>query len=669
VVPAYATDGHVDGVARVRFLDPSAAGGAAARWNPETGRCENVYCHGATLRDGSRGSATAPEWTRVDGSQRTCGSCHAAPPASHAVYAENTRCHRCHPGTVKDDGTIDLASGQHMDGATPVSTACNGCHDAPPDTGAHRAHANFADPASVAYGSLGVAVGVSPTGEPAYLFGCGFCHPLDPSAHLDGDVEIVLVPAGGGLKSLNDPAAAFDATTGTCSGVYCHGATLRADSRGSTTAPTWTRVDGTQKTCASCHAAPPGSHAAYPAAPCQFCHSGTVKADGTIDVAGLEHVDGRVEAPTGSGCGMCHGAPPATGAHRVHANPPDPAAITYGGLTVLEDVSPAGGPSYDFGCGHCHPLDPARHAALAPAAQLELTPPPTPVAGDEIKARNAPAAAYDPATGTCTGVYCHSSGQAAPAYAATPAWTAAPGALGCGGCHGNPPRYASGGAATATANSHLVLADDGWESGHFQGLPGPWHSSKHGGLWGPGDDAAPMTCQTCHADTVDPAAAGPSGFYWLDTTGSYRFAPDAPGADPSRVTSSFYADLQCTSCHDGTAAPVGTGRVLPLRHVNGKRDVVFDPRTALPAIAWLPAAPNVPTRPYWVTNAAPMVTIPDPSIPDAVMDGATLSLHLLSARYDPATKTCTNAACHLAQTSVVWGAPHGNVACGPCHGF
>jgi predicted CxxxxCH...CXXCH cytochrome family protein len=176
---------------------------------------------------------------------------------------------------------------------------------------------------------------------------------------------------------------------------------------------------------------------------------------------------------------------------------------------------------------------------------------------------------------------------------------------------------------------------------------------------------------------VDPAAAGPSGFYWLDTTGDYHLPSCSvwpcpageSGGDPARLTNPLYLYYQCTACHDGTKAPVGGGKVLPLRHVNGKRDVVFDPRTTLPAIAWLPAAPNVPTRPYWVTNANPMVTIPDPSIPDAVMDGATLSLHLQSARYDPATKTCTSVACHLAQTTVVWGAPHGNVACGPCHGF
>ncbi|HEX9053024.1 MAG TPA: CxxxxCH/CxxCH domain-containing protein [Anaeromyxobacter sp.] len=677
VVPA-SVEGHVDGVAEVRFLDPAPAGGAGARWDPATGRCENVYCHGATLRDGTRGTATAPLWTVVDGSQATCGSCHRAPPASHAAYADAGNCHRCHPGTVRADGTIDVAAGQHIDGATPVPAACDACHLAPPDTGAHRAHANVADPATLAYGGLEIGVGLSPSGAPAYVFGCGYCHPLDPARHRDGTLDVDVAPGGAGLKALNDPAAAWAPASGTCSGVYCHGATLRASSRGASTAPVWTVVDGTQRTCGSCHASPPGSHAGYPSASsCQLCHPATVRPDGTIDVPGMKHVDGRVEAPAGIGCTACHGAPPATGAHRVHSNPPDPAAIAYGGLSVLEDVSPSGGPAYDFGCGHCHPVDPARHAALAPAAQVELVPPPAPVAGDEVKARNDPGATFDPTAKTCSGVYCHSSGQppgAALAFATTPAWTAAPGALGCGGCHGNPPRYASGGAGAADANGHLVLADDGWESGHFQGLPGYWHpgSSKHGGNFGVNDDAAPITCQTCHADTVDPAAAGPSGFYWLDTTGSYQL----PGGDASRLGSGWYARLQCTACHDGAIAPVGAGRVLPLRHVNGKREVVFDGRAALPAIAWLPGSPSTPTRPYWVTNAQPLVTIPDPTIPDAIMEGATLSLHLESARYDVATKTCTSVACHLAQIQVTWGAPHGsglptgsNANCKACHGL
>jgi predicted CxxxxCH...CXXCH cytochrome family protein len=109
--------------------------------------------------------------------------------------------------------------------------------------------------------------------------------------------------------------------------------------------------------------------------------------------------------------------------------------------------------------------------------------------------------------------------------------------------------------------------------------------------------------------------------------------------------------------------------VRPLRHVNGRRDVVFDARLALPAISWLPASPNTPTRPYWVTNAAPGVTFPDPAVPDAVMDGATMSLYLASATYDSATKTCATVACHLAQTQVTWGAPQSWAACSECHPF
>ena len=200
---------------------------------------------------------------------------------------------------------------------------------------------------------------------------------------------------------------------------------------------------------------------------------------------------------------------------------------------------------------------------------VDVTLAPAGAAAGSLKARNAPGAAYDAAGGSCGGVYCHSSGQAAPAYVASPAWTAPAGTLGCGGCHANPPAYPSGGAGAPDANGHLQLQADGFEWGHFAGLPGPWHRTKHGGYW-PGNDAAPITCQTCHFDTVDPAAAGPSGFYWLDTTGTYQLAGGLLGFD-------------CRECHGTTSGPpAGSGRALPLRHVNGRREVVFDPRTSLP---------------------------------------------------------------------------------------
>ncbi len=368
-------------------------------------------------------------------------------------------------------------------------------------------------------------------------------------------------------------------------------------------------------------------------------------------------------------CQRCHGAPPASGAHLLHATPPSPEDVAYGATTVLEDVAPGGAPGYFFGCGQCHPVDPAHH--MNGAVEVDLSPAGAPAAS--LKARNAPDTAYDPLTKTCSGVYCHSSGQATPAYvAATPAWDATPGALGCTGCHANPPRYASGGAGAPDANGHVQLQDGGIEWGHFGGEPGPahWGGTKHGGDnamdWGVGQDAAPITCGTCHSETVDPAAAGPSGFYWLDTGGDY----DLGGL----------LGYRCDTCHSGApGAPAqGAGKVLPLRHVNGRRDVVFDRRTDLTLFdpTWLPSAPNTPTRPYWVTQAYLGLTIPSPQIPDAIfeggVDGGTMSFYLKSASYDPATKTCSTVACHLLQTEVVWGTPYSSTttdACTACHGY
>jgi predicted CxxxxCH...CXXCH cytochrome family protein len=312
---------------------------------------------------------------------------------------------------------------------------------------------------------------------------------------------------------------------------------------------------------------------------------------------------------------------------------------------------------------------------------VDLAPPAA--ATGSLKDRNDPAAAYDPGTGTCSGVYCHSNGKGitvrvrtAPGviedvapFRTTPAWVSGV-SLGCDGCHANPPRYESGGAGADDANTHLQLDSDGWETGHFGGLPGPWHDSKHGGdSWGPDQMASPITCQTCHFETADPSSAGPSGFYWLDTTGDYQIPGGALG----------YA---CASCHapGDPAAPTGNGRVLPLRHVNGRPDVAFGPRLALPpGTPGLPPAPFTPSRPIWVTDAGistlgpDAIREPDP-IPPPPPGGwpysnATLSMHLGSAGYDPATKTCTNVSCHLAQTSVTWGGPTGSYACGACHGF
>ena len=542
-------------------------------------------------------------------------------------------CQRCHGGA-----SGNAAPPRSTHGDTAVSSRSVGAHQA------HVAGTTVAAPLS-----------------------CDACHPLPPDPrHRNGVADVELGPQA----RRGDAAPAWSAADGTCAGTYCHGATLAAG--GDAGAPSWTAVDGTHR-CDRCHGNPPAQVGAlvHPASSaCHACHPLTVREDGTIDAAGGHHMDGVMDVGSGAGasCDGCHGAPPDTGAHRAHARPPSLAAVAYGATTTAEDVTPAGADAagYAFGCGQCHPLDPSHHQDGI--VEVELSPAGAPAGS--LRAANAPDAAY--AGGTCSGVACHSSGQATPAYRTTPAWSSGE-HLGCDGCHDNPPGYASGGAGTDTANSHLGLGYDGWEFGHFGGMPGPWHPGgpKHGGgTWAAPQDAAPITCQSCHFETVDPANTGPSGFYYLDTSGSYDLGGQLKYA--------------CATCHGGAnaAAPLQGGKVRPLRHVNGRRDVVFDPRTTLPPLAFLPAAPFTPTRPIWVTDAN---FSPDPVPHDAVLDPAqippppagttwpfgqpTLSLHLGSARYDPATKSCTSVACHLDQP-YRWGDPPSSdvtLQCTGCH--
>ncbi|ABS27246.1 CxxxxCH/CxxCH domain-containing protein [Anaeromyxobacter sp. Fw109-5] len=636
---------HVNGTISLPFEGLAATSPATPTWTRATATCSSTYCHGATL--GAGGSTHAPVWTQVSAGDTSCTSCHGFPPPT--PHPQNPLCNSCHPLTVRIDGKIDVAGGRHVDGIVDVAgLTCRSCHGssanpAPPvgtrgesettelAVGAHQKH--------VQDGPIRAAVP------------CEECHVV-PTELLHGNETVDL--AWGPLATALGAAPSWDPSQATCASTYCHGAQLAAG--GALTTPTWTDVSPGQTSCGSCHGAPPPPP--HPvAASCAGCHPDTVKPDGTIDVAGGRHIDGKLDA-SGT-CGACHGVPPTNGAHLAHAAFPTPDVPQYGDLRILEAYAPEGGPAYRFGCGHCHPLDAAKHMDF----ELEVELSPAGAGTGSLRARNAPDAAYDESTGRCSGVYCHSSGQAIPAYALAPAWTSGAD-LACDGCHGNPPRYPSGGEGAVNANGHLGLTDRGREFGHYAGLGGPAHASKHGSAQ-PGVGAAAITCQACHYATTDPTAVGPSGVYWLDTTGSYQL----PGGDPARLSDPLWKATQCGTCHAAGAAPVGAGRVLPLTHVNGRRDVAFDPRTTLPPSSGLPPAPDTPTRPYWVAPAKFCEAVPA----GAVIDGTTLSIELSGAAYDPATKRCSGVACHLGDAPV-WGRPYlnpgnttGTESCCRCH--
>ncbi len=442
---------------------------------------------------------------------------------------------------------------------------------------------------------------------------------------------------------------------GTPQCTRCHGATYD----GNASAPSCTACHAAAgkpdwlQDCTFCHGSPPTTVPHTPTSTtCSGCHPDTVLAGGTLKPGG-KHMNGTADFSEAS-CGSCHGFPPATGAHLAHfgVTTADLAtaagSVSYGDLGTLETRFPGASPTsapraYAFGCGNCHPTDTGRHGDGT--LDVDLSPGPA----GSLKARNAPGAAFDAASRTCSGAYCHSSGnEVTPTFVTTPSWTSGA-TLGCAGCHGNPPRYLSGGPGTATANSHFGVNVYGDPWGHVAGLPAPSVGIyKHGGWYGGGSDASMVSCQTCHFDTTDPANTGPSGFYYLDTT------LDLDGRSLGGLEG-FFA---CAQCHveGNPGAPARAGMVLPLRHVNGSRDVQFDARTSLPAFDGLPAAPDRPTKPYWFTvsyGAAEWdrTLVSWTRDPLGGTSGATAQFDLSAARYDPRTKSCTNVACHMSQGS------------------
>ena len=136
VVPAVVeAPGHIDdGRAQVTFGGIASARGAQPAWDPAQATCATTYCHGAF----PGGAGVAPVWTKVDGTQAACGTCHQMGPRTgrHVFQGHRTAgCGACHGGTYSFleadpafhvNGTVDL--GNRIRSWDPVSRTCVGCH-------------------------------------------------------------------------------------------------------------------------------------------------------------------------------------------------------------------------------------------------------------------------------------------------------------------------------------------------------------------------------------------------------------------------------------------------------------------------------------------------------------------------------------------------------------
>ena len=124
LVPKNVLDpGHLDSPrpAEVSFSGAASAFGAMPSY--ENGMCQNTACHGAHFASGhdSGGTNTTPSWTRVDGSQASCGACHGLPPPPPHPYAQlNPVCSACHEDIAADNQTF-VRPDLHADGSVTFS--------------------------------------------------------------------------------------------------------------------------------------------------------------------------------------------------------------------------------------------------------------------------------------------------------------------------------------------------------------------------------------------------------------------------------------------------------------------------------------------------------------------------------------------------------------------
>jgi predicted CxxxxCH...CXXCH cytochrome family protein len=348
---------------------------------------------------------------------------------------------------------------------------------------------------------------------------CSDCHVTPADAftpgHVDGGTaEVVFARAPLGAMP------AFDRSTGTCSGTYCHGGGLGGGTR---TSPVWTRLGQGEADCGSCHGLPPPPP--HPAVSgslerCAVCHAETVTAAGALipPAEGGRHLDGLVEASGGHpaafsdpqspefhaftanqglascrechgaaldgaaawapGCTTCHGEGFATrctschgGVELANGAPPRP---TWGGEGDPRRVGAhtrhlAGGAvSRGVACGECHavPADPFQPGHVDAAVQVAFG---GPLGGAVGGSWNYPATGAP----TCSSTYCHGNFLRGN-VANTPSWTGVNQAA-CGSCHASRP----------LAYLHRRHERDYGTSGI------PW--------WPLPGGAASVTCGDCHA--------------------------------------------------------------------------------------------------------------------------------------------------------------------------
>src|SRR3989304_5929680 len=207
-------------------------------------------------------------------------------------------CKQCHSANYKGGITGQSCFTCHTQTAGPE--ACNTCHG------------NFSDPSRIAPPrdiNRNTATSIKSVGAHSkHLYtntlgnkvDCTNCHvvpnSLGDSGHIDSPLPVEVILSGLAVSNIAGNAS-YNSQSVSCSNTYCHGNfefkktdadpdyqfAYTADKMvGNNFSPIWTKVDGSQKDCGTCHGLPPVGHIQVPLSSCFYCHTGVVDSTGNI---------------------------------------------------------------------------------------------------------------------------------------------------------------------------------------------------------------------------------------------------------------------------------------------------------------------------------------------------------------------------------------------------
>ena len=563
-------------------LSPTGLG-VGLSWDHDTATCTNSYCHGDTLHQvdpannmivpGTGGTITKPIWTQMDGTQKACGACHGNPPP--APHPQQSDCGLCHQSMNPGDfakGKISYPE-LHIDGLVEVASTqpCDSCHGSGGQSAPPRDAHNHVATTAPGVGAHAQHMTTSASSWHAPI-GCNECHQVPGSTtdqtHLDSINEVFMDPTiaipgsptgtGGHLQI---PGAAYNPTTFTCSGTYCHGGGGSPLLGGTKTTPLWTKVDGSQSTCQSCHGTPPPAPHPQGAAiaNCGTCHPTMIPGANTTIAYPALHINGTVEVVNDQPCNNCHGdknGTPVAGDNKINAPPTD---TTGGTSTNLRSVGAHQSHLMSstwrapIACGACHKVP----ASLESIGHID-SPLPAEVIFGPIAGTTA---TWN--TTTCSNVYCHGAtlkqpnGSSAGGTTTKPVWTVVDGSQSqCTSCHGNPPPapHIQGAAAADCGTCHNTMT---------AGQPGViTDPTRH--INGSVDVNTDQPCNFCHGSAGTPTMNGaPINAPPKDTSGNMATNTRGVGAHQAHLapTSPIGKLVVCADCHMIPGADSAVGHI------------------------------------------------------------------------------------------------------------